>query len=79
MDKIKINKDGVTQFVKPRHLQNFVERGWKVSGDEKVSKVGKAKATADIIEEEVPLQIEEENWDEPEQESSMPNDIKGEE
>ena len=71
MSKIKVTKDGVSQEVKQRYLHSFIAQGWKVEGDKKVSKVGTAKATADVIEEVNP-QIQEE-------ESSMPNINKGDE
>jgi len=68
---ITIEKDGVLKSVKERFLQNFLDRGWKVVGEKKVSRIGKAKATADVIEEDVSPQEEEQ--------SSMPNDNEGEE
>ena len=79
--KTQIEKDGVVQTVKDRYLQNFLDRGWTVIGEKKVCKVGKAKATADVIEEEVPLnQEEEDNWTiSLDDESSMPIDNEGEE
>lgn len=79
--KIQIEKDGVVQEVKERHLQNFLDRGWNMASGQKnnISTVGKANATADIIEEETP-QEEEELWDEDlEDEASMPNNQEGDE
>ena len=75
MEKVKIQKDGVVQEVKQRYLNNFLDKGWKLVSktfEKKVSKIGIAKVTADVIGEEVPLQEEEEQ-------SSMPTIIKGEE
>lgn len=72
MNKIKVTKDGVTQEVKQRYLNSFIAKGWKVQGDKKVSKIGSAKATADVIEEVIPQPEKEED-------SSMPNINKGEE
>jgi len=71
--KITVTKDGVTQEVKERYLQNFIDRGWTTTEDKVISKVGKAKATADILEEDIP-QIEME-----EQETSNDSDEEGEE
>ena len=71
--KITVTKDGVTQEVKERYLQNFIDRGWTTSEDKVISKVGKAKATADILEEDIP-QIEME-----EEETSNDSDEEGEE
>lgn len=70
MIKIKITKDGVSQQVKERYLPSFVAKGWKVESNKKVSKIGIAKATADVIEEVNPQPKQEE-------ESSMPNINKG--
>lgn len=70
MNKIKVTKDGVTQEVKQRYLPSFIAKGWKVQSDKKVSKIGTAKATADVIEEVNPQP-------KPEEESSMPNINKG--
>lgn len=70
MIKIKITKDGVSQEVKERYLPSFVAKGWKVESNKKVSKIGIAKATADVIEEVNPQPKQEE-------ESSMPNINKG--
>lgn len=72
MSKVKVTKDGVTREVKERYLHGFIAKGWVVDGGKKVSNVGKAKATADVIEEVIPPKQEEE-------ESSMPNEDKGEE
>lgn len=71
--KITVTKDGVTQEVKERYLQNFIDRGWTTTEDKVISKVGKAKATADILEEDIP-QIEME-----EEETSNDSDEEGEE
>jgi hypothetical protein len=70
MNKIKITKDGASQEVKERYLPSFVAKGWKVESNKKVSKIGIAKATADVIEEVNPQPKKEE-------ESSMPNINKG--
>lgn len=52
--KVTIEKNGQQQAVKQKYLKNFLDRGWKTVGEKKVSKVGVAKATADIVEEEIP-------------------------
>jgi len=84
MSKVKVTKEGVTQEIKKRFLHNFIAQGWKVEGDKKVSKIGKAKATADVIEEETTPQEDEDNWtfdarDFVQDDASMPNDKQGEE
>lgn len=71
MSKVKVTKDGVVQEVKERYLNSFIAKGWVAEGNKKVSKIGTAKATADVIEEVIPPKQEEE--------SPMPNDDKGEE
>lgn len=73
MDKVKITKDGVSREVKARYLNSFIAQGWVAEGDKKLSRIGKAKATAEVIEEAIPPKQEEAN------ESSMPNEDKGEE
>lgn len=70
MNKVKVIKDGVEQLVKERYLPSFVAKGWKVQSNKKVSKIGVAKASADVIEEVNPQP-------KPEEESSMPNINKG--
>tara|TARA_R110000868_G_scaffold123968_2_gene327927 strand:- start:2455 stop:2670 length:216 start_codon:yes stop_codon:yes gene_type:complete len=70
--KITVEKNGITQDVKQVHLQNFLDRGWTATAEKKVSRIiGKAKVTADVIEEEVTPPTEEQ--------SSMPNHNQGEE
>ena len=63
MDKITVFKDGVFQEIKHRHLQNFLDRGWQLPEGKKVSAANyKIEATADVIEEDDPLEEEEDNW-----------------
>lgn len=78
MDKVNVTKDGVTQVIKHRYLQNFLDRGWNLEGAKPKSKKKSAvdytvEATADVIEEETPPTIVEE------EESSMPTFNQGEE
>lgn len=70
--KIEIKKDGETQWVKQRFLHSFLNKGWEVVGEKKVSKIGTANATADVIEEEYTPQEQEDD-------TSMPNHNEGEE
>ena len=81
MSKVKIEKDGVTQEVKSRYLHNFLSQGWQEVGSvkKKVSKIGNAKATADVIEEDAPQEDGEDNWTFSLDETSMPNTNEGEE
>ena len=78
MDKVNITKDGVTQLIKHRYLQNFLDQGWSVEGESKPKSKKKSavdytiEATADVIEEATPPIVEEE-------ESSMPITNQGEE
>jgi hypothetical protein len=73
MTKVKVTKDGVTQEIKHRYLQNFLDRGWTVEGEKKSAVNYKIEATADVIEEDDPLEIEEDDDN-----SSMPEDDEGE-
>ena len=75
MEKITVTKDGVTQDIKHRYLQNFLDRGWTESKPKSKKKSAvdvKVEATADVIEEATPPIVEEE-------ESSMPKFNQGEE
>jgi len=77
MDKVNVTKDGVTQVIKHRYLQNFLDRGWVIDGAKpkpKKMSAGNVKvdATADVIEEATPTNVEETK-------SSMPTTFKGEE
>ena len=67
-----IERRGEIIAVKESQLEKFLNEGWSFVTEKKVSKIGKAKATADVIEEEVAPQSEDEQ-------SSMPTEIKGEE
>lgn len=80
MSKVTIEKDGVTQEVKSRYLHNFLSQGWQEVGTvkKKVSKIGNAKATADVIEEDAP-QEDEDNWTNSLDDTSMPTTNEGEE
>jgi len=73
MSKVTVTKNGVTQEVKSRFLHNFIAQGWSVEGSKKVSTVGKANATADVIEEQMPLKPE------VDEDASMPSNQEGEE
>lgn len=79
MSKVTIEKDGVTKEVKSRYLHNFLSQGWQEVGTvkKKVSKIGNAKATADVIEEDTP-QEDEDNWTFSLDETSMPTTNEGE-
>lgn len=54
-----ITRRGVVQAVKESQLNKFLNEGWSLLTEKTVSKIGKAKATADVIEEEITPQVEE--------------------
>lgn len=58
--KITIEKDGVTQDVKPKYLQNFLDRGWnEVKGKGNKPAAKKIEAAAEVK----PVDGEPEPWD----------------
>lgn len=77
--RIKMTRRDDTVMVKERDVQRFLSEGWVPATEEKVSKIGKAKATADVIEEEIAPQEEEDNWTYSLDDSSMPTETKGDE
>jgi hypothetical protein len=66
---VEITKDGVSQKVKERYLQNFLDRGWKVTGSKKNKPAVKVEATAEVkpVEDEPKWDINEEEWAESEE------------
>lgn len=57
--KIDIEKNGETQSVKERYLQNFLDRGWTIAKSKKTKPAVKVEAAAEVK----PVADQGEDWD----------------
>lgn len=68
--KITVEKAGVTQEIKERYLQNFLDRGWKTVSAKKskpAAKIVEAAAEVKPVDNEPAWDIEVEEWAESEE------------
>jgi len=78
--KIDIEKNGETQSVKERYLQNFLDRGWTIAKSKKTKPAAKIEAAAEVK----PVADQGEDWniesgeDWADSEESMINNEQGE-
>jgi hypothetical protein len=78
--RISMTRGNRTVAVKEKDITRFLAEGWTMLDSnpaKKVSKIGTAKATADVIEEVNPLEEEEDNWTFSLEDTSMPKDKQG--
>lgn len=70
MDKVKVIKDGKVEIIKPRYLQNFLDKGWRISGETAEVTPVKEVFSRQVITEATAEVIEEDNSSEPEEDQS---------